>query len=86
MLILSNEVNKVLPSINYPFFIIIDPEDRAVSYEAVKQMMKISQTKEQNKKLLNIPKAGHGIYMHSLGKLTKEIVNWIEEQFDKKNI
>jgi hypothetical protein len=48
--------------------------------------MKISPTKEQNKKLLNIPKAGHGIYMHSLGKLTKEIVNWIEEQFDKNNI
>ena len=85
MLQLSNEVNKVIPLISYPFLIIIDPEDRAVSYEAVKQMMKISQTKEENKELLNIPKAGHGVYMHSLGKLTNKIVNWIETKLDIHN-
>lgn len=71
---------EVLPSVDYPFIIFHDRNDKMVPFSGAENMMARSQTDASRKRLVEIKDGGHGFLVRQLGKCGRDIIAWLEEE------
>mmetsp|Transcript_20782 Transcript_20782/g.22595 ORF Transcript_20782/g.22595 Transcript_20782/m.22595 type:complete len:342 (-) Transcript_20782:275-1300(-) len=79
LLHLAETVTASFSTINHPFIMFHDPDDKTVDYTGALEMMEQCSTPKELQELVVLEGSGHDILINRLGVISRKSVEWIEK-------
>jgi alpha-beta hydrolase superfamily lysophospholipase len=78
LLELAESAFSSIPSVDYPWIMFHDPDDKTVDFAGAKDLFENCETTKDKKQLVIIEGSGHDILINRLGEISKQTMDWID--------